>query len=167
MRTPVSPLALLLTWASQWGLWLIFADSTGYREMIAGAAAAGVATYFTALFVSRTHDSFKLQGRDLAQVVHVPEILVTGTWILLRAIARRILRKNVPGGVIAVRFRIGGNDAASRGRRALAVTFLTFAPNNLVFGIVADQRILFFHTVIPQPLPNFMFKMGAEPEKGS
>jgi multisubunit Na+/H+ antiporter MnhE subunit len=158
--------SVLLTWASQLGFWLIFADNAGFREVIIGAAAAALTTFFVFLFISRSGETFKLSDRHLAQVIHVPESLFSDTWILLRVIAMRLIGRKVPGGIVAVHFNFGGDDSASRGRRALAITFLTFAPNNLVLGILQQPQILFFHTVIPQPLPSFMKNMGADPDYG-
>lgn len=158
-----SALPLLLTWASQWALWLIFADNAGFREMIAGALGAALSTAVVGLFLARTRERFKLQRQYLAQVVHIPEILFSGSWILLRVIGMRLRGKEAPDAIVAVPFRVGPDDPRSRGRRALAITFLTFAPNNLVFGFARDPELLFFHTVIPQPLPKFMTRLGAEP----
>lgn len=158
-----SALPLLLTWACQWGLWLIFADNAGFREMIVGALAAAISTFVVGLFLARTIDRFKLQRQYLAQVVHIPRVLFSDTCILLRTIAMRLRGKDIPSGIVAVPFRLGTDDPRSRGRRALAVTFLTLTPNSLVLGFARDPERLFFHTVIPQPLPEFMREMGAEP----
>lgn len=162
-----SPRCLLLTWASQWGLWLIFADNAGFRELIAGALGAAISTFVVGLFLARTRARFKLQRQYLAQVVHIPKSLLSDTWILLRAIAMRLRGKELPGGIVAVPFRVGTDDPRSRGRRALAITFLTFTPNTLVLGFARGRQLVFFHTVIPQPLPGFMLKMGAEPGRAA
>ncbi len=53
----------------------------------------------------------------------------------MRVLGRRFRGRDVPAGIVAVRFDPGGDDPHARGRRALAITFLTFAPNNLVLGI--------------------------------
>jgi multisubunit Na+/H+ antiporter MnhE subunit len=147
----------------QWTLWLIFANNSGFREMLAGAGAAMVSSLLVSRFLVCTDKRYTLERRYLAQAIHIPEILISGTLILLRVIAIRLMGKKVPAGIVAVHFRTGRDDRRTRGRRALAITFLTFAPNNLVFDILLDQQILFFHTVIPQPLPHFMLHMGAEP----
>jgi multisubunit Na+/H+ antiporter MnhE subunit len=143
-------------------LWLAFANNAGRREILIGAVASAIATVAVAIFLHHTRDRFILRTRYLYQIVHAPQIVFSGTWILLRAIALRLRGRNVPGGVVAVHFRIGGDTTSSRGRRALAVTFLTLAPNNLVLGLLPDKELFLFHTVIPQPLPSFMFRLGAE-----
>ncbi len=162
----ISRVTLAAIWISQLVLWLIFADNVGFREIIVGAVASTIATWFVPSFIVRTDASFRFRRRWALQAIHVPEILCTGSWVLLRVIARRLLGRKVPGGIVAVRFDVGKDDAWSRGRRAIAITYLTFAPNNLVFGIPREQEVLFFHTVIPQPLPRFMLRLGARLENG-
>lgn len=161
----VSRVTLVGTWISQLVLWLIFADNTGFREIIVGAIAATIGTFFVASFIARTGASFQFRPRWIAQAIHIPEILFSGTGILLRVVAMRLAGKDVPGGIVAVKFDAGHDDARSRGKRAIATTYLTFAPNNLVLGVPSDQQILFFHTVIPQPLPSFMNNLGARIEQ--
>jgi multisubunit Na+/H+ antiporter MnhE subunit len=157
----ISPVGILAIWVSELVLWLIFADNSGFREIIVGAVAAGIGTYFVPSFVARTRASFNFRGQWVLQVVHVPKLLFADTWILLCVTARRLLGRDVPSAIIGVKFDAGDDDALSRGRRALAATYLTFAPNTLVMGIPRDQQLLFFHTLIPQPLPRFMLNLGA------
>lgn len=158
---------LLLTWASQWALWLIFADNAGFRERIAGAFGAALSTFVVVLFLAHTRQRFKLQGQYLAQAMHIPKMLFRDTWVLLRAIAMRLRGRELPGGIVAVPFLLGTGDPRSRGRRAPAITLLTLTPNTLVLGFARDPELLFFHTVIPQPLPEFMTKMGAKPGRAT
>lgn len=157
----VSRVTLIATWISQLVLWLIFVNNTAFWEIIVGAVAATIGTYFVESFIARTGASYQFRPRWIAQAIHVPEILFSGTGILLRALELRFRGVDVPGGIVAVKFDAPHDDAPSRGRRALAITYLTFAPNNLVLGIPRDLQILFFHTVIPQPLPSFMKNLGA------
>jgi multisubunit Na+/H+ antiporter MnhE subunit len=155
-------LRMLVTWLSQLVLWVVFANNVGFREIGIGSLAAAISTYFVFLFLHGTRDRFRLQNKYSRQIVHVPAILFSGTWVLLCAIALKVSGRKIPSQIVAVHFRPGGNDAASKGRRALAITYLNLAPNNLVLGILQDQRVFFFHTVIPRPLPAFLFEMGAE-----
>ncbi|HET6145222.1 MAG TPA: Na+/H+ antiporter subunit E [Candidatus Acidoferrales bacterium] len=168
MRTPVerdrkkSIRNYLLTWLFQWILWLVFANSLGWREQLIGALMAALGTYFTRIFATETEVNFKFRWRDVAQVIHIPELLFSDAWILLVAIKRELLGQKTASGILSVRFRCGGLDSASRGRRALVITLLTLTPNNLVLGISSDTQLLFFHTVIPRPLPKFLGQLGAE-----
>lgn len=157
-------LLIAISWLSQWVLWLAYADSVGIREVVVGAVVSLIATWAAINFRHRTGEHYKLRYIYLRQIINVPEILFSGTWILFRVVAIRLFGGRPPAEIVAVRFRVGGNGPSSRGRRALAITYLTFAPNNLVMGFLRDKQLLFFHTVIPQPLPSFMFKMGARLE---
>lgn len=150
-----------LVWISQLVLWLVFADNSGFREIIVAAVAATIGTYFVRSFVARTKASFKFRARWVLQVLHVPKLLFTDTWVSLRVVALRLLGRDVPGLIVAVKFDAGDDDAPSRGRRALAITYLTCAPNTLVMGIPRDQQLLFFHTLIPRPIPPFLLHLGA------
>lgn len=132
--------------------------------MVVGAVASGITLVAVASFAFAKRARYGIRGRFLVEVVHIPEILVEGLWVLLDAMARQLRGADVPAGIAVVRFRTGADDAVSRARRALAVSFLTIAPNNLVFGILRDEEIFFFHTVIPQRLPPFVVRLGAEPE---
>lgn len=154
----------LLTWASQWVLWLIFADNVGFRELVVGGAASVISTFLVILFLARTSERFRLKSKSLIQALDIPGVLLHDTWILLRTITLRLLGKQTPSQIVSVPFHAGGNDPDSRGCRALAITFLTLTPNTLVLGILKKENLLFFHTLVPQPLPSFMNKMGARPE---
>jgi multisubunit Na+/H+ antiporter MnhE subunit len=155
----------LLLWASQWLLWLIFADSYGIREGIVGAVSAAASTHLVALFIARTKDHYKIQARHLMPMIHVPGKLFGDAWVLLVAIKRRLTQQKLGGGIVSVPFHAGANDGFSRARRALAVTYLTFTPNSLVLGISKDADLMSFHTVIPRPFPSFLEKLGARPEQ--
>jgi multisubunit Na+/H+ antiporter MnhE subunit len=150
-----------LVWLTQWVLWIAFADNCGIREIAVGGASSAAATLTVFFFRQCTDDRFELHFKHLSQIIHVPVIVLSDTWILLRVVGLGLIGREAPDKIVAVSFRMGGNDPASRGRRALAITYLTFTPNTLVLGLLPDEEVLFFHTVIPQPLPHFMFKMGA------
>ncbi len=157
---------IVVSWLSQWVLWLAYVNNVGIREILTGAVVSAVATWAVVDFRRRTEDRYKLRFIYIRQAIHVLRILLNDTWVLCRVVAMRLAGRRTPSGMIAVPFRVGGNGAASRGRRALAITYLTFTPNSLVMGFLPDEQLLFFHTVIPQALPSFMLKMGAKLKKG-
>ncbi len=161
--SPWSPLFFALTWLSQLILWVTFADSAGVRELLLGGSAAAIGTYLAALYATRARQSFRIRPRYLVQTLHIPKILFSDTWTLLVAVKRQLMGQKLSGGIVSVRFRFGGDNSVSRARRALAITFLTLTPNTLVLGITDDPQQLFFHTVIPRPLPKFMTALGARP----
>lgn len=158
-------LHFVLGWVSQWVLWLAFANNIGIREILIGGVASAIATLAVAGFLRHTgvREHYRLRAPYLLQFSRVPKTIATGTWILFRVIASRLIRRNVHGGIVSVPYRIGAENSISRGCRALTITFLTLGPNSLVLGFLPDQRSFLFHTLIPEPLPPFMRKMGALP----
>ena len=91
-------------------------------------------------------------------------MLARDTWVLLQSIGRRLAGKELPSRIVAIPFHRGGSDALSQGRRAFAITILTLTPNTLVLDIPQDREILFFHTLIPQPIPKFIREIAADTE---
>ena len=147
----VSRLPVVVCWLFEWGLWLVFTDNVGYRELLAGAGAATIATYFSLAFASRKPiDSFQVP-RGLSVIWDVPAALAQDTAVLLLAVARRLAGKRIHSGMVAIPFGAVGDNPSSRGKRALATTLMTITPNTLVLGILRDERILYFHRLVPQP----------------
>lgn len=157
----------IFLWISQWGLWLAFANNAGWREILVGGAASAAGALAVARFQRRTQLYYHLRMIYLSQLLRVPATIISGTWNMLRATALRILGRELPGGIAAVHYRIGDNGPSSRGRRALAITFLTLGPNSLVLGFPPGQHHFFFHTLIPETLPPFMLRMGALPRRSA
>ena len=162
-----SPLLLIaISWLSQWVLWLAYVNNVGIREIIVGAIVSTAATWATAVFRRRAGDHYRLRATYIWQAVHVPRALLADTWILCRAVFMSMGTKRIPSGIISMPFQVGGNGPSSCGRRALAITYLTFTPNSLVMGFLREEQLLFFHSLIPQAPPSFMRKMGAKLERG-
>jgi len=155
-----SLVSLSLTWLSQWVLWLIFANNDGFREMLAGAAAATLATWSIVMFVRRTGDCFHIRFRYAAQAVHLPAALVRDTATVFAVIARRVMGAPIRGEIAAASYELREPGPEQRGCRALAITFLTLTPNTLVFGFVPRRRTFFFHRLAPEPLPHFLRVFG-------
>jgi multisubunit Na+/H+ antiporter MnhE subunit len=149
--TRASRVPLLLCWFSEWVLWLVFTDNFGFRELLAGAAAAALATYFSFVFASRrTIGSFSFP-REIAAIWRVPSELAHDTGILLLALVQRIAGRDIPSDIVGIPFNAASERPESRGKRALATTLLTVTPNTLVLGILKDEKMLFFHRLLPQP----------------
>jgi multisubunit Na+/H+ antiporter MnhE subunit len=149
--TRVSRAPLLWCWLFEWLLWLVFTDSLDFRELAAGAAAATIATYFSFVFASRkTIGSFWFP-REIAVIWRLPAELAHDTLVLLLALMRRFAGEDLPSGIVGIPFSAVGKRPESRGKRALAITLLTVTPNTLVLGVLTDEKVLFFHRLLPQP----------------
>jgi len=159
--TTTSRVRLAVCWLSEWALWLVFTDNTGFRELLAGAVGAAIATYFSFVFVSRKKvTSFRMPA-GLSAVWLVPTALAHDTVVLLIAVARRLAGHRLPSGYAAIPFAAVGDNPRSRGKRALAATLMTTTPNTLVLGILKDERVLFFHRLIPQPPSSLARRLSA------
>lgn len=143
--------SLLFCWLSEWVLWLVFTDNVGFREILAGAAASALATYFAFIFASRQTIGTFWFPREMAVIWRLPAELVHDTAVLLLALARRIAGRDIPSDIVAIPFGATGNDPESHGKRALATTLLTVTPNTLVLGIPVEEGLLYFHRLLPQP----------------
>lgn len=149
--TKVSPAPLVACWFSEWILWLVLTDNTGWRELTIGAAAAAVATYFAFKFASRKPiASFRLP-HGISVIWVLPWVLAHDTAILLFAVAQRLIRRKLRSGIAGIPFGAVANRPTSRSKRALATTLMTITPNTLVLGVLREREILFFHRLVPQP----------------
>jgi multisubunit Na+/H+ antiporter MnhE subunit len=150
--TRISRSPLLLCWLSELILWLVFTDNIGFREILAGAAAAAAATYFSFVFASRKTIGGFWFPSEMAVIWHLPAELAHDTGVLLLALVRRIAGRDIPSAIVGIPFGAVGKRPESRGKRALATTLLTVTPNTLVLGILKDEKVLFFHRLLPQPV---------------
>ncbi len=149
--TRTSRLPPLLCWLSEWILWLVFTDNVGFRELLAGAAAAAFATYFSFVFASRKAIGGFWFPREIAVIWRLPAELAHDTSILLLALVRRMAGYDIPSDIVGIPFGAVSNKPESRGKRALATTLLTVTPNTLVLGVLKDEKVLFFHRLLPEP----------------
>jgi multisubunit Na+/H+ antiporter MnhE subunit len=152
---------MFIGWLSQWLLWVFFASNAGYREVLIGAVVSAISICGAARFRKESKDHFHLRARDVIQIFHTPRLVLVESWLLLRVVALRLIGRQVTGSVVSAHFKTDGDNPESRGRRALATTFLTLTPNTLVLGFLGKEQQLLFHTVLPQELPEFAFQMGA------
>ncbi len=165
MRRKVSVRPLFFTWVACWVFWLILADSTGWREMLVGGASCAVALVAVRAFLLQNRIRFAMRWRFLVEAIHVPKQLVSDTGLLLLVVLRRASGRRGRSGIMGVAFRRGGDTPPSRARRALAITSLTVTPNTLVLGIAEEEQPFLYHTMVPKPLPAFLIRLGAEPER--
>jgi hypothetical protein len=65
------------------------------------------------------------------------------------AVAQLFSRRSRRGTFRAVRFRNGPDLSAGRGRRSLAESLGSFAPNTVIVGIDTDRELLLAHQLKP------------------
>lgn len=137
-------------WASGWFLasllYLLLIDTTDLPELIAGVGAAALAA--TGFELAREQDLAGLTAR-LAwlrrvhrPLLRAPADIVTVSWVAVRQLVRP---RAVNGQFRSVPFR-GGEDARLEvGKRALAQSLGSFAPNTIVIGVDAERELLLGH----------------------
>ncbi len=135
-----------LGWLFAAALYLLLIDITDLPELIAGAAAATIAALAFGLACERDVTGWGGRWRWLARayrpILKVPSDIVAVSLIALGQLTRR---RSVVGAFAAVPFRCGGDDTLETGRRALAESLGSFAPNTIIIGVDPDRELLLGH----------------------
>jgi hypothetical protein len=66
-------------------------------------------------------------------------------WVSILAIRQLIRPREVNGEFRAVPFRCGGDAGLETGRRALAESLGSFAPNTIIVGVDSERELLLGH----------------------
>jgi multisubunit Na+/H+ antiporter MnhE subunit len=164
MRRSKTILIVVLTGAAHWVLWLAYANNVGVREIVAGFLAADISVAAVVVFAFQAKARFAFRPRDVGQAFYLIWYAFQGTWEILQALARQLFTNNGADSFIAAApYVVAGDDAASAGCRALAVTYTTITPNFVVLGIVKEQRLLLYHQIIRGKVLKMTRNLGARP----
>jgi multisubunit Na+/H+ antiporter MnhE subunit len=132
------------------GLWLLLVEDYYPSELLAGGAAALIATVAGLLAVEaeqRLGRAFAAQARGLAGMpfaVVRDSVIVLGA-ALLAGVRLRPLRsafREIP-------FAAGDDGPEGAGRRAVAIAVQSVAPNTTVLGIERDRNVMVVHQLVP------------------
>jgi hypothetical protein len=137
-------------WSSGWVLaaatYLLLIDITDLPELLVGAAAATIAAAGFALGREQYVVAETIRGHWLARVwrplANVPADIAAVT---LTALAQLVHPRSTRGEFRAIRFRCGEDEALEVGRRALAESLGSFAPNTIVVGVDPDRELILAH----------------------
>jgi multisubunit Na+/H+ antiporter MnhE subunit len=163
-KLPISPVKTVLVWAMQWGLWLLFADNAGIREMCIGAIAAGFATLGEMVFACQLHKDYHFRSRDLLQIHWLFWYTITGACEVMQGLGRQLFTKRGADSFVgAVPFNMGGDTPTAAGRRCLAITYTTATPNCIVLGLEPKKKLLLYHQIIKGPIRSLTKNLGARP----
>jgi hypothetical protein len=139
-----------VAWTAGWlfsaALYLLLIDITDLPELIVGAGAAVIAA--TAFGLARERDLTGVATR-LSWLARVPRAVARapGDLVVVSMMALRQLahpRASV-GEFRVVSFACGEEPALESGRRALAESFGSFAPNTIIIGVDPDRELLLAH----------------------
>jgi hypothetical protein len=135
-----------LGWIGAASLYLLLIDTTDLPELLVGAGAAALAATGFVLARERGVTALVSRLRWLARVyrpvLKVPSDVVALSWLALHQL---VAPRATVGEFRAVPFRCGDDAALETGRRALAESFGSFAPNTIIIGVDADREVLIGH----------------------
>jgi hypothetical protein len=144
-------------------LYLTFAFNIGIRELVVSILVGTIATIAVVVFMVTSDAHFTPRLRDLMQAFRLPGQIISGTGQVLEGLRRQLFTPRGADSVLAaVPFDVGQlNNPVEAGRRALAITYTTAAPNFVVLGIVEQQQIMLYHQIVPTTVPTMTQKLGA------
>lgn len=142
----------LAAWSAGWvfaiALYLLLIDTTDLPELIVAVGAAAIAaTGFELAREQQTVGGLRARLRWLGRI-HRPLLKAPSDVAFVSLLAFRQLARprRVNGAFRSVPFRSGeGDDAHETGRRALAESLGSFAPNTIIVGVDAERELLLGH----------------------
>lgn len=140
----------VLAWSAGWvfaaALYLLLIDITDLPELIVGAVAAAIAATGLELAREQRLMGETVRGRWLVRLYR-PFLKVPGdVWRLSgAALAQLVAPHAVRGEFRTLRFPADGDEKVEEGRRALAQSFGSFAPNTIIIGVDAERELILGH----------------------
>lgn len=129
------------------GLYLLLIDTTSLPELIVGAVAAALAA--TGFELAREHDTAGGLTARLRWLMTLHRALVKVpsdiAAVSLMAFRQLIHPRQSNGTFRAVPFRCAREHDIETGRRALAESFGSFAPNTIIVGVDVDRELIIGH----------------------
>jgi len=138
--------AWIAAWVFAAALYLLLIDITDLPELLVGAGAAVLAATGTELAREQGVVGERIRVRWLARL-HRPLVKVPRdvTLVVLAALRGLVRREPRVGCFRAVRFRGELDERHETGRRALAESFGSFAPNTIIVGVDSERGMILAH----------------------
>ncbi len=143
------------------GLWVLYVSQVQTNEILAGVAAALIAAVADAILKAENFAKFQPRFKWLLLITWEVWYVISDTWAIMRALARRVLGEESQAQFKAVKVAAGGNDAESWARRALVTVYCTLPPNSIVIGIDREQKLMLVHQLSPSGTPDIAKQLGA------
>jgi hypothetical protein len=136
-----------LAWLGAAALYLVLIDITDLPELIVGAGAAAIAaTGFELAREQRTVGGLRARLQWLTYawrpLINVPSDIAA---LSVFAVRQLIRPRKVNGVFRTVPFSCGEEQGLETGRRALAESLGSFAPNTIIVGVDAERELLLGH----------------------
>lgn len=147
-----------LQWAVLMPLWLFFVFQFSVSEMLAGAAASALTVVALHSVFRSAPLCFEPRPGWLAQGWRLPGMIATDLLILMETLFRRVLQKQDRSLFMLGRFHTRP-DCPGAAQRALAVLFVSTAPNSVVISVDAVNSTMVIHQLKATPLPKLVRKL--------
>jgi hypothetical protein len=150
------------------GLYLLLIDTTDLPELL---VAAGV-TILSATGFSLARERYLAAetvrlawlARTYRPLVKAPSDIVTVVWAALEQLRNP---RDARGVFRAVPFACGDDDAREIGRRALAESLGSFAPNTIIIGVDPERELLLGHQLRRRGGAEAIDMLGLGDERGA
>jgi hypothetical protein len=140
----------VLLWLALFWLWMLLAGDWNRIEWIAAACAATVAATLAELARSSAGVRYRVPVAQVAASATVPLMVVVDLGIVLWALGRSLLRRQVVRGSFRARdFEAGGDDPGGASLRAWTVIAATYSPNAYVVDIDRERNLVLLHDLVP------------------
>lgn len=135
-----------LGWLFAAALYLLLIDTPSLPELLVGAGAAALAATGFELAREQRIADVTLQLSWLRRI-HRPFTKVPSdiAFVSLAAIRQLAGREPACGEFRSAPFRCGADEQIETGRRALAESFGSFAPNTIIVGVDEDRELVLAH----------------------
>jgi multisubunit Na+/H+ antiporter MnhE subunit len=147
-----------MQWAGLMLFWMLFVFRFSAAEFLLGAAASALGVLALRVACTAVPLCFQPRARWVAQAWRLPAAIARDLAILIRVLARRIVRGSSRGVWRQAEFHTS-DDCHGSAQRALAVLFLTTPPNSIVVDLDQSHSRMLFHELSNSPLPAFVRKL--------
>src|SRR5579875_489004 len=139
----------LVWWVLLMGFWVAVDDNIGLAELGAGAAAAAMGAFLAELAGHQAATRFRMRIEWLVPAYRLPAQVLTDTFIVFRALWRRVVHGEQPAsGFRELPVRFGDDSDEDVTRRVLLVGANSLAPNTVVLGIDEDRDAMLVHQLV-------------------
>lgn len=146
----------LVKWLAFVGVWFLFVYQASMWEAVTSAGAAALTLF--SLEKARKYEPLRFRPRVhwVAQVWRLPKPIVTDTWALICALARRIAGKQTRALFQLVPFDSPAKGPRGAAQRGLAVLYASTPPNFIFVEYDHERKYLMAHQVEKAPAPRII-----------
>ncbi len=146
-------LNLFVQWVAFTLLWLVFVFQLTAIEVFAGAAASAVTVFALQIALRSERLCFQPRLRWLAQAWRLPRMIAVDLWVVLKALARLVVRAPSQGLFQLGGFTAAAEDCRASAQRALTILYVSASPNSVIIDIDREKANLLIHQLEAAPIP--------------